>query len=34
MKDGKATAAVCYNFACRLPATDAEVLRAQLDEKN
>ena len=33
MKDGKATAAVCYNFACRLPATDAEVLRAQLDEK-
>jgi uncharacterized protein YyaL (SSP411 family) len=34
MKDGRATAAVCYNFACRLPATDAGVLRAQLDEKN
>jgi hypothetical protein len=32
MKDGRATAAVCYNFACRLPVTDAEALRAQLDE--
>ncbi len=33
MKDGKATAAVCYNFACRLPVTDAEALAAQLNER-
>ncbi len=32
-RDGKATAAVCYNFACRLPVTEAEALRAQLDER-
>jgi uncharacterized protein len=31
-RDGRATAAVCYNFACRLPVTSAEELRAQLDE--
>jgi uncharacterized protein YyaL (SSP411 family) len=28
--DGKATAYVCRNFACRLPVTDPEALRAQL----
>ena len=28
---GQATAAVCYNFACRLPVTEPEALRAQLD---
>ncbi len=33
MKDGRATAAVCYHFACRLPVTDAEALRAQLEER-
>jgi len=32
-KDGQATAAVCYNFACRLPVTEPEALRVQLDEK-
>jgi hypothetical protein len=32
-RDGRATAAVCYNFACRLPVTSAEELQAQLDEK-
>lgn len=31
-RDGQATAAVCYNFACRLPVTSADELRAQLDE--
>jgi uncharacterized protein YyaL (SSP411 family) len=31
MKKSKATAAVCYNFACRLPVTDAEALRGQLE---
>jgi uncharacterized protein YyaL (SSP411 family) len=30
---GRATAAVCYNFACRLPVTSADDLRAQLDER-
>jgi uncharacterized protein YyaL (SSP411 family) len=29
--DGKATAYVCQNFACRLPVTDAEGLAAQLN---
>ncbi len=28
---GRATAAVCYNFACRLPVTSAEELEAQLN---
>lgn len=31
-RNGQATAAVCYNFACRLPVTSPEALRAQLDE--
>jgi len=31
--NGKATAAVCFNFACMLPVTEPEALRAQLDEK-
>ncbi|MCS6910671.1 MAG: thioredoxin domain-containing protein [Anaerolineales bacterium] len=30
--NGKATAAVCVNFVCRLPVTEPEALRAQLDE--
>jgi uncharacterized protein YyaL (SSP411 family) len=32
-RDGKATASVCVNFACLLPVTEAEALRAQLVEK-
>ncbi len=28
---GRATAAVCYNFACQLPVSDPEALRAQLE---
>jgi uncharacterized protein YyaL (SSP411 family) len=28
---GRATAAVCYNFACRLPVTEPEALREQMD---
>jgi len=28
---GRATAAVCYNFTCRLPVTDPQALRAQLE---
>ncbi|MBL8046679.1 MAG: thioredoxin domain-containing protein [Anaerolineales bacterium] len=31
--DGKATASVCFNFACMLPVIDAEALRAQLEER-
>ena len=30
---GKATAAVCFNFACRLPVTEAAMLKEQLEEK-
>lgn len=30
---GKATAAVCFNFACMLPVTEADALRAQLEER-
>jgi uncharacterized protein len=29
--DGRPTAAVCYNFACRLPVSDPEALRGQLE---
>lgn len=32
-RNGQATAAVCYNFVCRLPVTSADELKAQLDEK-
>jgi uncharacterized protein YyaL (SSP411 family) len=32
MLDGRATAYVCRNFACRLPVSDADALRAQLVE--
>jgi hypothetical protein len=32
MVDGKATAYVCEGFTCKLPVTDAEALRQQLDE--
>jgi uncharacterized protein YyaL (SSP411 family) len=28
---GRATAAVCANFTCRLPVTDPDALRHQLD---
>ena len=30
-KDGRATAYLCVNYACRLPTTDAAVFAAQLD---
>ena len=29
--NGLPTAAVCYNFTCRLPVTDPQALRAQLE---
>jgi uncharacterized protein YyaL (SSP411 family) len=29
---GRPTAAVCYNFVCRLPVTDPEALRGQLEQ--
>ncbi|MEP7356254.1 MAG: thioredoxin domain-containing protein, partial [Anaerolineales bacterium] len=29
--DGRPTAAVCYNFTCRLPVTEPEALKAQLE---
>ncbi|TMQ73687.1 MAG: thioredoxin domain-containing protein [Candidatus Eisenbacteria bacterium] len=32
MKDGKATAYVCVDYACRLPTTDPHAFAAQLDE--
>src|SRR5262249_50697200 len=31
MLDGRPTAYVCRNFACRLPVTDAPALRRELD---
>jgi uncharacterized protein YyaL (SSP411 family) len=31
MVDGRATAYVCEHFACRLPVTQPEGLRAELD---
>ncbi|HLG42356.1 MAG TPA: thioredoxin domain-containing protein, partial [Planctomycetota bacterium] len=33
MKDGKATAYVCRNYACRLPVTDVEGLKKLLAEE-
>ena len=30
--DGRETAYVCEGYACRLPTTDVETVRAQLDE--
>jgi hypothetical protein len=32
-KDGKATAYVCVNYACRLPTQDRHAFAAQLDER-
>jgi uncharacterized protein YyaL (SSP411 family) len=32
-KDGRATAYVCVNYACRLPTTDPAAFGAQLDER-
>jgi len=32
MREGRATAYVCYEFTCRTPATDAATLGPQLDE--
>jgi len=32
-KDGRATAYVCVDYACRLPTTEARALAAQLDER-
>ena len=33
MQDGRATAYVCRNFACRLPVTSASALRTELNAK-
>src|SRR5579859_5677845 len=30
--DGQPTAAVCYNFTCRLPVTNPQALRSQLEQ--
>ena len=30
--DGRAAAYVCEHFACRLPVTDADALRAELGD--
>jgi uncharacterized protein YyaL (SSP411 family) len=32
-KDGKATAYVCIDYACRLPTTDRATFAAQLEER-
>jgi uncharacterized protein YyaL (SSP411 family) len=31
--DGAATVYVCENYACQLPVTDPEALRAQLEQR-
>jgi hypothetical protein len=33
MQDGKATAFVCRNFACRAPVSTPEALASQLEER-
>jgi uncharacterized protein YyaL (SSP411 family) len=32
MRDGRATAYLCQDFACREPVTDASALERQLNE--
>ena len=34
MIDGRPTAYVCRDFACRLPVTDPDALRAELAERS